>query len=178
MNMALPETVRIPISAEYRRVIAKQIAGLHAASWKSAYRGLFSADYLARDVERDRLQWWQKRIDVLANGAGEVFLATVARKPAGFLCIESATDPASGAFIDNLHVLPAWQGRGIGAALLTHAAEWAQARGHHQLYLWVFARNRAAREFYDRDGWREVAREMHDIPGGGRLQARRMIKPV
>lgn len=178
MNMTIPGPVRIPISAEYRRVIAKQIAGLHAASWKRAYRGLFSADYLARDVDSERLQYWQKRIDALATGSGEIFLATVARKPAGFLCIDGDTDPAWGAFIDNLHVLPPWQGRGIGGELLAHAVDWARARDFQQLYLWVFARNHTARNFYGRAGWLEAERQVHDIPGGGCLQALRMIRPV
>jgi putative acetyltransferase len=58
-------------------------------------------------------------------------------------------------WIDQLYVLPAYQGRGIGSSLL----EVAQAR-HSQLSLWTFQRNAIARRFYERQGF--VAAELTD----------------
>jgi GNAT superfamily N-acetyltransferase len=51
-------------------------------------------------------------------------------------------------WIDQLHVLPAYQGRGIGGALLGVA----QAR-FSELQLWTFQSNKAARSFYEHRGF-------------------------
>jgi GNAT superfamily N-acetyltransferase len=51
-------------------------------------------------------------------------------------------------WIDQLYVLPAYQGRGVGSALLVVA----QAR-YSELQLWTFQRNCAARRFYEHRGF-------------------------
>jgi putative acetyltransferase len=51
-------------------------------------------------------------------------------------------------WIDQLYILPEWQGRGIGAALLRVA----QSQFDH-LSLWTFQRNKNARRFYERHGF-------------------------
>jgi putative acetyltransferase len=58
-------------------------------------------------------------------------------------------------WIDQLYVLPAYQGSGIGSSLL----EIAQAR-YSELSLWTFQRNAIARRFYERQGF--VAAELTD----------------
>ena len=112
----------------------------------------------------------------LANGSGEIFLASISRKPAGFLCIESGPGKEWGAFVDNLHVLPHLRGANIGARLLARGEDWALRHDHRQLYLWVFEENHAARRFYRREGWRDAERQLHVIPGGDSRPVRRMIK--
>ena len=64
--MAQPS--RPVLGAARRLAIAKQIAALHAASWKAAYRGLFADSYLDGDVEYERLRHWRQRIEALATG--------------------------------------------------------------------------------------------------------------
>jgi putative acetyltransferase len=51
-------------------------------------------------------------------------------------------------WIDQLYILPEWQGRGIGTALL----KVAQGKFDH-LSLWTFQRNQNARRFYERRGF-------------------------
>jgi GNAT superfamily N-acetyltransferase len=51
-------------------------------------------------------------------------------------------------WVDQLYVLPAAQGHGVGSALL-HVAQTAFAR----LQLWTFQKNLAARRFYERRGF-------------------------
>ncbi len=52
------------------------------------------------------------------------------------------------AWIDQLYILPVWQGRGIGTALL----QIAQDR-FDRLSLWTFQRNQRARRFYEKHGF-------------------------
>ncbi len=158
--------------------IADTIAAIHAASWKVAYRGLYADHYLDHEVEEERKQYWNKRVPELFAGDGEIFLAQMRGKDAGFLCIELGPDRHWGAYVDNLHVLHAWRGANLGGALLEHGATWAKARGQQRLWLWVFERNHAARRFYQRDGWRAVERRLDDVPGGGRRYILRMVKSI
>lgn len=58
-------------------------------------------------------------------------------------------------FIEQLYVLPGFQGRGAGGALLDIAR-----RGQGRLRLWTFQRNGGARRFYEQRGF--VAIELTD----------------
>jgi putative acetyltransferase len=54
-------------------------------------------------------------------------------------------------WVEQLYVLPADQGKGIGARLL----ELAKA-GNAELLLWTFQRNEAARRFYQKHGFEAI----------------------
>ena len=54
-------------------------------------------------------------------------------------------------WIDQFYVMPAQQGRGLGALLLARAKA-----GQHRLRLWTFQRNALARHFYERHGFAEI----------------------
>ena len=79
--------------------------------------------------------------------AGEI-PATVERRDDGFIAFRDG-------WIDQLYVLPAHQGRGLGSALLEIAQERCP-----ELSLWTFQRNAIARRFYERHGF--VAAELTD----------------
>jgi GNAT superfamily N-acetyltransferase len=156
--------------------IAQTIAALHAASWQRTYRGIFDDAYLDHDVTAERLRFWQTRVPELASGVGEIFLARVANVATGFICVEIGPEREWGVFVDNLHVLPNAQGQGIGKLLIAAAERWAATHGESQLYLRVYEDNLPARQFYAHEGWRAVAREMDDLPGGGRAAVLKLVK--
>lgn len=161
--------------------IASLIAPLHAASWKTAYRGIMSDHFLDHVVDVERRAHWRKKVEQLAAGDGEVFLARVHDEPVGFLCIQGAElDELNvhGAYVNNLHVLPYIKGQGIGTALLEHGAAWARARGFTQMYLFVFEDNLQARHFYRANGWHAVERLMSELPGGELAAELRLVKPI
>ncbi len=81
---------------------------------------------------------------VIANQI--VMVAVVEEGVAGFIAIE-------GAYVDHLYVQPAYQGIGVGGALLKKAKE-LRPRG---LKLWTFERNSAARQFYEKRGFVAIA---------------------
>jgi RimJ/RimL family protein N-acetyltransferase len=58
----------------------------------------------------------------------------------------------------NMLVRPGWRGRGVGAALMRTATDWARGHGLHKLSLEVFAQNAAAIALYRKCGFAEEGR--------------------
>jgi ribosomal protein S18 acetylase RimI-like enzyme len=56
-------------------------------------------------------------------------------------------------------IVEGWRGRGLGAALLDAAIEWASAAGAHKMALEVWPHNTAAIELYRRAGFEEEGRK-------------------
>jgi len=118
------------------------IARLHAESWRSAYRGMLSDEYLDHRVHLERTTLWQQRFSERAEKPFFVILAEVEKELAGFGCVFPDEHPTYGAFLDNLHVVPQRTGQGIGRRLLSAIAERLltdERRGG--LYLWVIEQN-------------------------------------
>ncbi len=161
--------------------IAHLIAPLHAASWKSTYRGIFPDDFLDHLVDENRLSHWRKHAQELQEGDGEIFLATLQDEAVGFLCIERPNPlntRMQGAFVNNLHVLPHIKGQGVGTALIERGAAWAKAHGFEEMMLFVYEDNTAARKFYQSNGWHVVERLMAEVPGGALAAELRLVKKL
>jgi ribosomal protein S18 acetylase RimI-like enzyme len=138
---------------------AALIAGLHAASWRSTYRGQLPDAYLDHEVEAERLLHWRA---VLADPrAGDLVLLY---GEVGFAAVRGR-EPGFGALLDNLHVDPALRGGGIGAALLREVARRLAARGETAMHLWVFDANTRAQGFYRRHGAVEEGRRTVEFFG-------------
>ncbi|MBI3715057.1 MAG: GNAT family N-acetyltransferase [Betaproteobacteria bacterium] len=155
--------------------IAKTIAVLHADSWRVAYRDIYPRYFLEEELDRDRVRHWRQRVPELRTAGGQIFLARVRGRAAGFLCIEVKRPGL--AYVDNLHVLPQFQRLGIASALIEYGADWARQRGCERMTLYVLEQNLPARRFYRRTGWRVEAREPRHLLGGvGRVPALRLIR--
>jgi GNAT superfamily N-acetyltransferase len=76
-------------------------------------------------------------------------------------------DTPWGALVDNLHLLPASRGHGVGKRLMGEAARWAAAQGITQLHLLVYEANTAAIGFYDTLGGVPVSRDWLETADGG-----------
>jgi ribosomal protein S18 acetylase RimI-like enzyme len=79
-------------------------------------------------------------------------------QPCGYVCVEECADDVH---VRELVIMPEFQGRGIGTALLGEALERARGRGV-PVRLGTFHHNRAA-ELYRRLGFREVGRTRSHI---------------
>ena len=175
---AVPENCHSMIT--YREALladADAIAALHARSWQQHYRGILRDAYLDREVEEDRRAVWHERFQhpkptqyvVVADEEGLIN---------GFACIYAQHDPQWGALLDNLHVSPHWQGRGVGRALMQASAQWVRQQEKEEgLYLWVFEKNTAARAFYDSVGGTHQERTIVDNPDGGQGVVFRYVWP-
>jgi ribosomal protein S18 acetylase RimI-like enzyme len=177
--METPATSAAPVLDT--TAIANLIAPLHAKSWQSAYRGIMPDHFLDFVVEGERLSHWRRRVAELREGSGEIFLARLNDDPVGFICIESNTVEETGytgAYVNNLHVLPHLKRQGIGSALLRAGEEWARKHDYDRLFLFVFEDNLQAREFYRADGWHAVERLMSELPDGALAAELRLVKSL
>lgn len=152
------------------------IAHLHAASWRASYRGIIPDDYLDSRAEAERLATWEARLRDHAEGSIDVTVAWVGGKAAGFGCLLPEHEPEHGVYVDNLHVLPAFQGLGLGKELLARCARLAALTWPGKaLYLYVLDANGAAREFYRRIGGIESQPFEDRFPGPGTIVTVRRV---
>lgn len=92
------------------------------------------------------------------------FVAEAGRTIIGFVWSKAQPPPAIPAFIQqplqligDLVVEASSRRRGVGLALLNRALDWGRARGLTQVQLTVFEKNREAREFYEKLGFRPLS---------------------
>ena len=159
---------------------AKDVALLHADSWRRHYRGAYADAYLDGDVVTDRAAEWSARLADQTGGA--TVLAEDPAGLAGFVHVMFDKDAHWGSLVDNLHVSHDRQHGGIGTALMRHAAEAVASHAvHKSMYLWVLEQNAAAQGFYRAIGGTGVDRTSVPPPGGvpGRLTGEpRMLRMV
>jgi ribosomal protein S18 acetylase RimI-like enzyme len=129
---------------------ADDIAALHAASWRSAYRGIFKDGTLGPSLDGERREHW--RAVLIADGQG-------------FIAVWAAGDTGFGAYVDNLHVRPDRRSGGLGRRLLGAAMQRVATRGERRAYLWVFDANTRAIDFYRRLGGEIVEQGLDEVDG-------------
>jgi GNAT superfamily N-acetyltransferase len=144
---------------------ARAIAALHTDSWRRHYRGAYSDAYLDREVEAERLQVWQTRLE-LQDGSTTTVLAEEAGTVLGFIHVVLEEDPTYGSLVDNLHVTYGRKRGGIGTRLLTEAAKVVIDHGPGGLHLWVLEQNSDAQRFYEALGGQRVDRARVSAPSG------------
>jgi ribosomal protein S18 acetylase RimI-like enzyme len=157
---------------------APAIAHLHAESWRSAYRGTFSDDFLENRVHEERRDAWQARFSGEDRQPFFVLMAENGGQLAGFACVFPERDPTFGSYLDNLHVAPGLTGQGIGRSLLSEVVRRLLMNGSQSgLYLWVVEQNYRARRFYEKAGATVVGSEVHTMPDRQQVLALRCHWP-
>lgn len=152
---------------------AEAVAELHAESWRASYRGAYSDEFLDGDVEHERARVWRERLSA-PPGNQFVVIAEDADRLVGLACAYGLEDEQWGTLLDNLHVSPGCQRRGIGGRLVAGVGEWCRAEyPDHGLYLWVLEHNRRARRFYECMGASDRGGAVFEAPGGGEIRSRR-----
>jgi ribosomal protein S18 acetylase RimI-like enzyme len=77
----------------------------------------------------------------------------------------------------SMWVRPSARGLGVGQALVAAAADWAKAREHDALYLWVAEANTAARGLYERCGF-TVTGQRQPLPSDRSVPEIRLCLPL
>jgi GNAT superfamily N-acetyltransferase len=151
-------TIRSGTVADYpraRAVMADQFA-FHQQALPAVFRETDDPPPTLATIER-----------LLQDGAGAWFLAEAAGQVIGFLIIQlhsPAQEPyvvqETRAVVQDVGILSAWRGQGIGRALMEAAEQWARRQGarHLQLNVWEF--NTGALRFYETMGFTTISRKM------------------
>lgn len=149
---------------------ADAIAELHAASWRSAYRGMLSDAYLDGGVLEERRDLWRRRLQTEPGLDQGVLVAEEDGSLVGFICIFLEAEPGQGPLLDNLHVRPDRKGGGLGQRLIREGIAWMRTRGtFERWHLWVLEANLPTRLVYEHLGWEAVERVIHAGPDGTRI---------
>ncbi|MFA5593129.1 MAG: GNAT family N-acetyltransferase [Micavibrio sp.] len=145
------------------------IARLHIEGWKGAYGGIVDQAYLDSLTVEKRIEDWE---NWLAADESTVFIAAEGGNPAGFVVIGRTKTPPPGSSpirpshsgeIYGLYLAPDYWRKGIGTALIKHAARELKARKHSAICLWVLDANKRARAFYEAMGGQRLGGKMIDI---------------
>lgn len=155
---------------------ADLLAAMHAESWRNAYAGLIPADYLETHAPAERLATWRARMLEGAEAPLEATILRVNGQPAGFSCLMPLAEPGYGIYLDNLHVMQAYHGRGYGKTLMAHCATRVASQWPGKpLFLYVLDGNTQAREFYRRLGGVESDSFNDPFPGTDLMMAIRRV---
>lgn len=145
------------------------IAELHIEGWKGAYGGIVDQGYLDSLSVEQRVKDWQ---GWMKAGESHTFIAEEEGHAAGFVTIGRTKTPPPGSSpirpshsgeIYALYLRPDFWRKGIGAALLKHAAKELKDRKHTAICLWVLDANARAKSFYEKMGGQKLGGKMIKI---------------
>ena len=150
------DTNRIRLATHADRAAVRD---LHLASWRANYGAELPADFLLNRLPAEMEAKWAARGFVWP----ELTLVVDGRDGlAGFVCALADRDPP---LIDNLHVRPGLNSRGVGAALLNAALDGLAERDFGAATLTVLESNPRARAFYLRMGGRDAGTVADELVG-------------
>lgn len=127
---------------------ALEISAVYEKTWKSAYKDILLAEYLASIPEG----FWAERI--FANGRKNLVAVSGGRIVGTANFCAARWERFSGfGEIASIHVLPEYEGNGIGTRLISSCLDGLAAAGFPRVMLRVLEENHAARSFYEKNGF-------------------------
>jgi ribosomal protein S18 acetylase RimI-like enzyme len=133
---------------------AEEIAEVHDAAWRDAYRGVIPGRELEKMVARRGPKWWQgairrgSRLVVLDFDESIGGYASYGRNRLPKL-------PYQGEIFE-LYLAPEFQGLGFGRRLFEVVRKDLLEHGYHTLLVWALAGNERATGFYQHLGGRII----------------------
>lgn len=127
---------------------AGALGRIHIETWQIAYAGMFPSEFLAGLDLSARVKWFQRNI----KQHRPVLVADEGEGAVGFCFAGDSSEPGWGE-VYAIYVHPDHWGQGHGRDLLIAAEDLIRSAGLDRGLLWVLEPNRAAREFYESQGW-------------------------
>jgi ribosomal protein S18 acetylase RimI-like enzyme len=127
------------------------IGAVHVSSRDAAYAGLVPAAALHATSPDAMAAWWTERWR-WERDTHRLIVAATDRAVVGF-AYTGPSETAGAVELYAIHVLPGWQGRGVGRSLMRAALGALRDLGGERAVLWVLTGNERARRFYERGGW-------------------------
>jgi ribosomal protein S18 acetylase RimI-like enzyme len=132
-----------------------EIARVHVAAWRAAYRDMMPDAFLDSLDEKQRATRWRDRLENPLPGKRRMLVATANASVVGFAGVGPARgETGTRGELYMINLAPSAWGTGIGSALLTKCVADLASFGHHEAFLWVLRQNARARRFYEREGWK------------------------
>lgn len=130
---------------------AAAIARVHVASWRSTYRDMLPADFLASLTEDRYADRWQR---VLSDGSSRVYVVDEAGEVVAFASggRERAGENGYAGELYAIYVMDGNQRRGHGRDLVRAVVGGLREIGLEDMIIWVLKDNLPARLFYERLG--------------------------
>jgi GNAT superfamily N-acetyltransferase len=158
---------------------APAIAGVHVASWHSAYAELMPAAYLnAMSVGTETERWSRALARDPGRGRATFVAEDRAGRVLGYATVGPDVQDASRGLLFLMYVLPEVWGRGAGGRLMAASEGALLDLGHRDAVLWVLEENARARRFYEHWGWRADGERSTDDYGGVSLPALRYVRAL
>jgi ribosomal protein S18 acetylase RimI-like enzyme len=135
---------------------AAEIAAVHDAAWREAYRGVIPGGELERLIARRGPDWWRRAV---AQGS-RLLVLSMQGKIGGYVSYgrNRALAMDYDGEIFELYLAPEYQGLGFGSRLFRAGRHDLAANGLNTLVVWSLSDNGRAMDFYRRLGGVEVRR--------------------
>ena len=119
-----------------------EAARIHSVSWQESHRSFCTPDFIALHTPEHQQAYLQEKLD----GGSRIFMLAD-EEPVGIVSV-------TGSLIEDLYILPEYQHRGYGTALLHYAIRQCE----NIPVLWILENNTGAAKLYRREGFRETGR--------------------
>ena len=153
---------------QFRRatlVDPQALGQVQVTSWRSAFRGIASDDYLDHQANvENQVEDWKK---ILTDDTQLVFVAENDQHLIGYAWAQREKNPDIewDSELISMHLLPAFKRQGIGRKLFSTVSTELQKQGCASVYLWVFEDNRSARAFYESLGGKLAGKQQINLGG-------------
>ncbi len=115
---------------------------IHSVSWQESHRAFCAPEFTALHTPERQQAYLKEKLD-----SGSRIFMLDDDKPVGIVSV-------TGSLIEDLYVLPEYQRRGYGTALLHYAIRQCESIP----VLWILENNPGAARLYRREGFRETGR--------------------
>jgi ribosomal protein S18 acetylase RimI-like enzyme len=134
---------------------AHEIAEVHVASWRAAYRGILPDSLLDSLSVEKWTELWQERLS--AVGETSNFVLVRVDQIVGWVAVGPARDsdcnPQQTQQVYGIYLRSEYWGRGHGKSLYSAGEDQMRQSGAIEAVLWVLRQNLRARRFYESQGF-------------------------
>ncbi len=145
---------------------ALPIATIQVQTWRCAYKGNVSDEYLDSLSIEKRTERWR---EILNQPETKTFVGLLDGEVAGFCNAGVCRDedsPTTNGEIYSMYVDQHSMGKGVGSALMQTAIQYLKSNHYKSATLWVFPWNKKAQAFYEKHGWKLDGKEkFEERPG-------------
>lgn len=142
---------------------ADRLSDVFDQTWREAYRGIIPGIALERKISQRSSQWWLGA----AQRNRPLVVVEIGDEVVGYAIYGQARASALGASgeVDELYILPAYQGFGLGRRLFRAIRNDLADHGLSRVGVWTLADNERACAFYAGLGGKAVAEAVDHLAG-------------